>query len=37
MTYMGAKDMNSFIGKVDFIEITSAGLKESQAHGLELS
>ncbi len=34
MTYQGAKDMESFIGKVDFIEISPAGYKESTAHGI---
>lgn len=34
MTYIGAKDMESFIGKVDFTEISSAGYKESIAHGV---
>jgi len=35
MTYVGALDMTSFIGKVDFIEISSAGHRESVAHGLD--
>jgi len=34
MTYIGAKEMESFIGKVDFIEISAAGYKESTAHGV---
>ncbi|HKL23545.1 MAG TPA: guanosine monophosphate reductase [Candidatus Nanoarchaeia archaeon] len=34
MTYIGAKNMENFIGKVDFIEISSAGYKESIAHGV---
>lgn len=34
MTYIGAKNMDSYIGKVDFIEISSAGYKESTAHGV---
>ena len=34
MTYIGAKEMDSFIGKVDFIEISAAGHKESIAHGV---
>lgn len=34
MTYVGAKDIESFIGKSDFIYITSAGRKESSPHGL---
>ena len=33
MTYIGAKDMDSFIGKVDFIEISQAGYKNSTAFG----
>ena len=35
MTYIGANKMESFIGKVDFIEISSAGYKESTAHGVK--
>lgn len=35
MTYIGAKEMDSFIGKVDFIEISAAGYKESTAHGVK--
>lgn len=35
MTYQGAKDMNSFVGKVDFVEISVAGHKESVAHGVK--
>jgi IMP dehydrogenase len=35
MTYIGAKEMESFIGKVDFMEISSAGYKESLAHGIK--
>jgi len=34
MTYVGAKEMNEIIGKADFIEISHAGIKESQPHGL---
>lgn len=34
MTYIGAKEMESFIGKVDFLEISAAGYKESTAHGV---
>ncbi|MDD3285052.1 MAG: IMP dehydrogenase [Patescibacteria group bacterium] len=34
MTYIGAKDIESLKGKADFIEISSAGYHESQAHGL---
>lgn len=34
MTYLGAKNMESFIGKADFIEISPAGYKESTAHGV---
>lgn len=37
MTYVGAKDMENFIGKSDFIYITSAGRKESSPHGLNNS
>ncbi len=33
MTYIGAKTMEQLIGKADFIEITSAGFKESEPHG----
>lgn len=35
MTYVGAKDIESIRGKVDFIEISSAGYHESTAHGLK--
>ena len=34
MTYIGAKNLDSYIGKVDFIEISAAGYKESVAHGV---
>jgi IMP dehydrogenase len=34
MTYVGVKDIDSLKGKVDFIEMTSEGYKESTAHGL---
>lgn len=34
MTYIGAKNMESLIGKVDFVEISSAGYRESIAHGV---
>jgi len=34
MTYIGAKNMNSLIGKADFIEITNSGLEESRANGV---
>ena len=34
MTYMGAKEMKSLIGKADFIEITSSGQEESKANAL---
>lgn len=34
MTYIGAKDMNSIIGKADFIEITNSGIEESRANGV---
>jgi len=33
MTYVGAKETKDLIGKADFIEISSAGLKESIANG----
>jgi IMP dehydrogenase len=33
MTYIGARNMDSFIGKVDFVEISTAGYKHSGAHG----
>lgn len=35
MTYVGANNMNKLIGKVDFIQITSFGMRESIAHGKE--
>jgi IMP dehydrogenase len=34
MTYVGAQNIEALKGKADFIEITTAGLKESVAHGL---
>ncbi|HIG94058.1 MAG TPA: guanosine monophosphate reductase [Nanoarchaeota archaeon] len=34
MTYIGAKNILELRGKVDFIKISSAGYKESIAHGL---
>ncbi len=34
MTYIGAKDMKSLIGKADFIEITDSGIEESRANGI---
>lgn len=33
MTYVGAKNIEEIKGKVDFIEISYAGMKESIAHG----
>lgn len=36
MTYVGVKDIDSLKGKVDFIEMTSEGYKESTAHGLKV-
>lgn len=33
MTYIGAREIKNLIGKADFIEIDSAGLQESMAHG----
>lgn len=35
MTYVGAKNIEALKGKADFIEISSAGYHESQAHGLK--
>ena len=35
MTYNGAKSIESLRGKVDFIEMTSAGYYESTAHGIK--
>lgn len=34
MTYVGAKSIEALKGKADFIEISSAGYHESQAHGM---
>lgn len=34
MTYMGALEIEDIRGKADFIEISPAGRKESEAHGL---
>lgn len=35
MTYVGAKTIAEIKGKVDFIEISNAGMKESVAHGVK--
>jgi IMP dehydrogenase len=35
MTYIGASSMKNLIGKVDFIEMTNEGIKESGAHAKE--
>ncbi len=35
MTYIGAENIEDIKGKADFITITSAGMKESTAHGKE--
>ncbi|MEI6731709.1 MAG: IMP dehydrogenase [archaeon] len=35
MTYVGASNIEELRGKVDFIEISHAGLLESKAHGLK--
>lgn len=35
MTYVGAKNIEALKGKADFVEISSAGYHESQAHGLK--
>jgi len=35
MTYLGAREMKSIVGKADFIEMTNSGVKESEAHGLQ--
>ncbi|HRY36910.1 MAG TPA: IMP dehydrogenase [Candidatus Magasanikbacteria bacterium] len=35
MTYIGAENIEAIKGKADFITITSAGMKESIAHGKE--
>ncbi len=34
MTYIGANELNKLIGKADFIEISSAGMEESVANGI---
>jgi len=33
MTYVGARDIDSLVGKADFIEISPAGFRESTPHG----
>jgi IMP dehydrogenase len=33
MTYIGAREMKSIIGKADFIHITNSGIEKSRAHG----
>lgn len=35
MTYLGAKEMKNIIGKADFIKITSSGIEESKANGVQ--
>ena len=35
MTYVGAEKIEELCGKADFVEISSAGYKESIAHGLK--
>ncbi len=35
MTYFGAKNIDEFCGKADFIKISSAGMSESIAHGVK--
>lgn len=35
MTYLGAKDMKSFIGKADFVEITNSGFNQSITQGIK--
>ena len=35
MTYVGAKFIDEFCGKADFIKISSAGFRESIAHGVK--
>jgi len=35
MTYVGAKNIDEIKGRVDFIEISSAGMNESIAHGVK--
>ena len=34
MTYIGARNMKSLVGKADFIEITNSGMEESRANGV---
>lgn len=34
MTYLGARNMKSFIGKTDFMEVTNSGIEESRANGV---
>lgn len=36
MTYVGAKNIEAIRGKVDFIEMSSAGYQESTAHGIKV-
>jgi IMP dehydrogenase len=37
MGYVGAKDLNSFYERAEFVEITSAGLKESHVHDVMIT
>ena len=37
MGYCGAEDLKSFVKKVEFIRITSAGMIESHPHDLDVT
>jgi IMP dehydrogenase len=37
MGYMGSKDIPTFQEKAEFVEITSAGLKESHVHDVTIT
>ena len=37
MGYLGAKDIQAFQERAEFVEITSAGLKESHVHDVTIT
>lgn len=36
MSYVGSKDINEFINKVEFVQVTNAGQIEARPHGLDI-
>ena len=37
MGYTGSEDLNKFANNVEFVQITSAGLKESHVHDVDIT